>query len=174
METKLTHFHWLLYTDRLSNQKPYTGVCELWNYITGSNMLALERSHRFCVKFSQKLPPSAKNDISLFSLGVCSIESVIDYKKLQLLGQLCRLPCYYLAKKIFVYRLIHYSGGTGRQSLGFRPDMYRLLTKYNLSHFISEFIENGCFLTKNAWNTVLNRQLFLQDYWQMVKLIALR
>ena len=70
-------------------------------------------------------------DIALNALGITSIESQIDYRKLQFFAQLCRLPCKYVAKHIFVNRLIRYLGDD-RQTLGYIPDIYRILCKYNI------------------------------------------
>ena len=39
--------------------------CELWNYLTSSNLVKIERAHRFCVKYIQKLSVYVNNDMSL-------------------------------------------------------------------------------------------------------------
>jgi len=59
------------------------------------------------------------------------IESIIDYRKLQFYGQLCRLPFQYLARNMFHQWLLRYINND-RRCLGFIPDIYRLIRKYNL------------------------------------------
>jgi hypothetical protein len=137
--------------------------CELWNYMTHSNILTLERAHRFCVKFMQKLPLFVNNDIALFALGVNSIITTIDYNKLRFLGQLCRLPNHYLAKQIFVHRLVRYVNCIERQCLGFLPDIYKLLAKYNLTSYMNIFLETSRFPSKGAWKSILQCNLFQRE-----------
>ena len=72
--------------------------CETWTMYSKQDILRLERAHRFCIKHIQRLPRNASTNLSLCTLNMCSIETIIDYRKLQLCGQLCRLPCHYLAK----------------------------------------------------------------------------
>ena len=87
------------------------------------------------------MPVHLNNDISLHCVGFVPISVEISYRKLQFLGQLCRLPCKYLAKCIFVNRLIRYNNCLERQSLGFIPDVYSLLNKYRLTDYINTYIE---------------------------------
>ena len=61
---------------------------ELWNSLTPSQEEALERAHRFCVKFIQGLPKQTRSDIALGILGANPIMAEIDKKKLIFFGQL--------------------------------------------------------------------------------------
>ena len=83
-----------------------------------------------------------------------------DYRKLQFLGQLCRLPCLYLAKQLFVHRFTRYRGGIERQSGGFLPDIFNILNKYNLMQYIDYYIQTAYFPTKYMWKSVLKRSIF--------------
>ena len=65
--------------------------CENWNNMTGSDVLIMERAHRFCIKHMQGLHRRTRTDIALSIIAIYSIESEIDFKKLILFGQLCRL-----------------------------------------------------------------------------------
>ena len=89
----------------------------------------MERAHRFCVKFMQFLPKSTSTDVALALFGFNSIETEIDYRKLIFVGQLCRLTGDHRVKTVFHHRLIHYS-----ENDRFFPDIYRILTKYALTH----------------------------------------
>ena len=137
--------------------------CELWNSLSPGNILELDRAHSFCIKFIQKLPKNVKNDISYHSVGAIPIIKQIDYRKLQLLGQLCRLPCNYLAKTIFVHRLTRYLSGSERQSCGFIPDIFNILSKYELLQYINYFTETSHFPSKYVWKQSL-KDMYLSLY----------
>ena len=59
--------------------------------MTESDVLTMERAHRFCIKYMQGLHRRTRTDIALSMIAIYSIESVIDFKKLISFGQLCRL-----------------------------------------------------------------------------------
>jgi hypothetical protein len=128
--------------------------CELWNVYSASDIRTLELSHRFCVKFMQTFKRHTSTDFALSSINIDSIEEIINYRKLNFLGQLCRLPCQYLAKQVFITRLIKYLN-FDNQSRGFIPDVYRLLQKYNLESVLYSYLESGVFPSKYAWKVTL-------------------
>ena len=82
--------------------------CETWNMYSKMDIERLEIVHRYCDKHMQQFQMHFATDYSLSLLNLTNIETMIDYRKLQLLGQLYRLPCKYLAKEIFNIRLIRY------------------------------------------------------------------
>ena len=132
--------------------------CELWSNIQSSHLVSLERAHRFCVKFMQFLPKSTSTDVALALFGFNSLETEIDYRKLIFLGQLCRLTGDHRVKTVFLHRLIHYNE-TPAKMIGFFPDIYRILTKYALTRFISDYIENGSFLSKYSWKKLIRAKI---------------
>jgi len=79
----------------------------------------------------------------------CPLETVIDHKKLNFLGQLCNLPGSYMAKHVFNIRLTHFQH-LDNQSLGFIPDITRILTKYALHHVLDRYLLDGVFPSKCA------------------------
>ena len=104
----------------------------------------------------QNLPMYTSTIFVLNSLGTTPIEHAIDHKKLIFFGQLCRLPAHYLAKQLFVNRLLRFVSGD-RQCQGFIPDIYRLLTKYNMHDILSVFIQTANFPSKNMWATFVGK-----------------
>ena len=132
--------------------------CELWSNMQSSHLVSLERAHRFCVKFMQFLPKSTNTDVALSLFGFNSLETEIDYRKLIFLGQLCRLTGDNRVKTVFHHRLIHYTE-TPAKMIGFFPDIYRILTKYALTRFISDYIENGSFLSKYSWKKLIRAKI---------------
>ena len=57
--------------------------CELWTSLTSTDILRLERSHRFSVKQMKSLPIGTSTELALCTLNINKIETIIDYKKLQ-------------------------------------------------------------------------------------------
>jgi hypothetical protein len=137
--------------------------CELINSLSQSQLLTLEKSHRLCLKRIQGLPISASNEIALGALGVYSIESIIDTKKLLFFGQLCRLPAKYLAKRLFIHRLLRFLT-LDLQTQGFIPDIYRLVVKYNLKMCLDQFLITGNFPSKQIWNRQVTNNIINYHY----------
>ena len=80
--------------------------CECWHDISKSDLLLLERSHKFCVKSIQNIDRCTRSDVGLSLLGSRSLEKDIQKRKLILFKQLCWLDPFYTVKRIFIYRLI--------------------------------------------------------------------
>jgi len=106
--------------------------CEFLNSLSNTDILALERAHRYCIKFMQKLPTCCSTDFALSAIGLTSIASVIKYRKLLLFGQLCRLPTEHISKQIFLHRLVRYLKYIERQFFGFIQDVCDILSEYDL------------------------------------------
>ena len=116
-------------------------------------MHLLEIAHRKCIKQIQQLSAPTNTDFALACLNIESVEEIVDYNKLQFFGQLCRLPNNFLAKKIFVQRLVRFGGNT--QLFGFVPDIFRLLQKYNLTYVLNEYRSSGKFAGKQSWKNII-------------------
>ncbi len=129
---------------------------ELWNSFSVSDLSRLEIAHRFCVKYIQNLNMHTSTDFALVTLNMTSIETIIDYKKLQFLGQLCNLPCKFLAKSVFTHRLVRFLN-MHKQHAGSVPDIYRLLQKYNLANVLKTYAETGTFPSKSSWKLMLKK-----------------
>ncbi|XP_052799264.1 uncharacterized protein LOC128230877 [Mya arenaria] len=132
--------------------------CELWTNISKNEIQRLEVAHRFCVKQMQGFQRSVATKFVLSTLNITSIEVLIDCKKLQFFGQMCRLPCQYLAKIIFNSRLIRYIN-FDRQTVGFVPDIYRLCQKYLLVDYITQYINTGQFPSKYEWKKTIHKSV---------------
>ena len=141
--------------------------CEFWSTYTKSDIDSLEKAHRHCIKHIQTFFRCTSTDFSLCCLGSVPIETLIDYRKLQLFGQLCRLSSQYLAKVVFVQRLIRFVNGD-RQTMGFIPDLYRLFSKYSLGHYPQMYLLSARFPSKYAWKAILTKTVIQQTYCDMV------
>ena len=102
----------------------------------------------------QQLSQHTNNRYTLSVINIDSLETYIDYRKLQFLGQLCRLSPQYQAKSVFHHRLLRYIN-KDRQCLGFVPDIFRIVRKYNLQYVLDTYIRQGSFPSKCRWKTIL-------------------
>ena len=99
-----------------SSMKLYTSVilpralfgCELWSNVSRASMLKLKVAHRFCMKFAQGLPKLTRKDIALGTLGVSSLETYINMRKLNFLGILCKSNPMFIVKFLFMIRLFQF------------------------------------------------------------------
>ena len=88
--------------------------------------MCLERAHRYCIKYMQGLHRRTRTDISLSLVGSHSIEAEIDTRKLQLIGQFCRLRIDHWLRHVFINRATTFFVN-GASQTGFLPDVVRLL-----------------------------------------------
>jgi len=134
----------------------------------------LEIAHRKCLKQMAILSSYCDTTFTLTTMDMESAEELMDFYKLQFLGQLCRLSPNFLAKQVFVQRLIRHIS-YGDVMFGFIPDICRLVEKYELWHFIDTYISTGRFPGKSAWGRILNtsvkrpnkrqREIILNEQW---------
>jgi hypothetical protein len=131
---------------------------ELWSKLSQDDTLKLERAHNFCLKIIQKFPVRTKTVIAQSMLNMYSLESYIHIRKLQFFGRLCRLHCKHLAKKVFLERLFQ-SLDAGEKSFGFIPDVVKLIGRYSLDVFVTNYLENGTFPAKKEWKSIINNAI---------------
>ena len=86
------------------------------------------------------------------------LETYMDLKKLIFFGRLCRLCKYGFAKSEFLERLYqyHYVTSTFKCQLGFLPDVMRVISKYNLCHYVSEYVNPCVFPSKTLWRSIVH------------------
>ena len=75
------------------------------------------------MKYAQRLNMNTSTDFTLSCIAMPGIETVIDYRKLQFFGQLCRLSSKYLSKQVFTHRLLRYYNRQ-KQNTSFIADIY--------------------------------------------------
>ena len=106
--------------------------CESLTHLSHSNILKLERAHRFCVKYIQGLNTRTRTDIALSLMGIHAIESEPFWT---VLPKICAV----FGKTLFMQRILSYQSNSDKQ-IGFIPDIVRLLSKYSLVHVYDQFI----------------------------------
>ena len=86
-----------------------------------------------------------RTDVALSLVGIFPIEMDIDFRKLTLFGQFCRLNSNIWVKTVFLNRLTSYIAKCNHKQEGFVPDAVRLLEKYQLIDILYTHIENRTF-----------------------------
>jgi hypothetical protein len=129
--------------------------CELWNDVGPSELSALEIAQNKCIKHMQGISKMTRSVVALSMIGCNSIESKIEYKKLNFLGQLCRLNVGSIPKTVFNDRLIRYMDKPYKKR-GFFPDIYKILCKFSLIHHLENYVNNGTFPSKFKWKSITN------------------
>ena len=158
----------------ISSMKLYTSVvlpralygCELWSNVSRTSMLKLEVAHRFCLKFAQGLPKLTRTDIALGILGVSSLETYIGMRKLNFLGILCKSNPMFIVKFLFMTRLFQFQCNCTKSHRGFIPDIVRILNKYSLHTYLTDFISCGYFPSKLAWKNICKSAIWCREELQ--------
>ncbi|KAH3719953.1 hypothetical protein DPMN_062838 [Dreissena polymorpha] len=149
----------------------------LWCNYSNSDIIQLEVSHRRCVKQFLHVGRNTNTDVALSYLNIDSVEELIDFEKLEYFGQLCRLSVRFLAKKVFIHRLVRYCLGCVNMQ-GLISDIYRLLQKYSLMPALETYLESGVFPERCHGNghskTVLEWQTDKDAHKMQIKLHASR
>lgn len=122
---------------------------ELWNNLTHSEILELERTQKFAAKRIQGFHRRTHDEITRGFLHWHTMESIIDCKKLLFLQKLISLDGDYLAKQILLYRIYDYM--LGNETKGFVPEIVDILWKYELIEYLYIYIKGGQFMDKIPW-----------------------
>ena len=137
---------------------------ECLHNLSSCEILSLERSHRPCIKAIQGFSTRTRTDVALSMINALPIKVEIDKRKLTILGQLCRLNRDCAVKRIFLYRLFHSKMNAGRYVLGFFPDVFKILERYNLPYVLDCFFSDGTFPSKFKW-----KRLLMAHIWHTVR-----
>ena len=131
--------------------------CELWNSLSETEWVMLERMQRFCAKCMQKLGRQTRSDMCCPMLGLFSIRSYIDKLKLGFVRRLCALPGHAVSKQIFLQRYFqHTMSSIGTVEItGFSNDICKLLKKYDLLNFFEDtYLQYGEISPKPVWKKI--------------------
>ena len=139
--------------------------CENWNNLSNTDIMCLERAHRYCIKYMQGLHRRTRTDISLSLVGSHSLEAEIDSRKLQLFGQFCRLRINHWLRHVFINRLTAFFVN-GASQTGFIPDVVRLLEKYNLSCVLDAYLRDSAFPSKFTWKRMVKYEIHSRELYQ--------
>ena len=126
--------------------------CELWGELSKTEMLMLERTHRYICKTIQGLPKLTRSDMCLSLIGWYTINAFISERKLLFFGRICNLPQTAISFRILIRRLfVIKHSANNHKTLGFTNDCVKLFQKYNLVEFVDVFLTNGTFPSMRTW-----------------------
>ncbi len=111
-------------------------ACDLWWNLSQTDMSDLERVNRLAAKSVQGLCATTKSEVALGSLGLWTVEGLIDKQKLIFLQTLISSPVRFIHKQLFVNRLCRFSNEVTGRSQGFVADIVKLLQTYDLQHYL--------------------------------------
>ena len=103
--------------------------------------------------------PTTNTYFSVSCINLVTTETLIDFKKLQLLYQLCRLPCIHLSKSVFVHRLVSFMNG---------DKQWTSTNCWTNISYILTFLKDALFPSKSLWRAIL-RQHVVQSNTQTMK-----
>ena len=126
--------------------------------MTESDVLSMEKAHRFRIKFMQGLHRRTRIGIALSIISIYSIESEIDFRKFNLFGQLCRLNFEHWLRVVFLNRLYTCSM-TGSKQTVFIPDIVSILGKYGLLDVFTAYKRDGVFPSRLTWNKRIRKTI---------------
>ena len=129
-------------------------------------MKKLEYTHHFCLKHIQGLPARTRSDIITGLVGITSLEAYIDLQKLSFLGTLCRAGPDDIVSKLFAVRFFQHSAICTNRSFGFIPDIKRILSKYDLETYLTDYLTSGIFPTKHQWKSAIKLAIFNRECYE--------
>ena len=132
--------------------------CELWNNNSATDLARLSTAQKFCLKNMQGYNRHISSDFCLLTVNAIPVVNTLESRKLNLFGQICRLNPNYLAKDVFNNRLVRYVN-IDRQCIGFIPDVYKLLQKYDLLAYLQAYLEDGQFPPRRQWKSIVGRSV---------------
>ena len=133
--------------------------CELLNVISKTDMQLLEVAQHFCLKIAHEHPALTRSDMVCGLIGISLIEAYIDQQKLRFLDTLCRTQPDDIVSKLFTSRFFHYNTCNVPCNLGFVPDIFTILNKYNIKDYIEKLINCCEFPDKFEWKRLCNKQI---------------
>ena len=132
---------------------------ELWHSMTLSDMDKLERFTRLAAKSIQKFPMRTRTDIALGMLGWLPMRARVEQRKLTFLQKLCTMPPETLARQIFDLRLNLFILRGYENQIGFIPDIWEIVTRYQLQDYITLYIRSSEFPSKQQWKNLIARKI---------------
>ena len=114
--------------------------CELWNGMSLSDKSILLRTQHDIVKKLQGFPTRTRSDICESMVGLTTIETEIEIRKLLFLHTILNLPSEALSRQIFMRRYSYRLFNPSSKMFGFIPDICGILQKYNLVEAMNAYV----------------------------------
>ena len=123
--------------------------CETWSNITKTDIIKLNVFQHRCLKTIQKLPIQTRSVIVENLVGINPITTEIEKRKLCLLEKLGNMTNENISKNIFIRTLFQYKTRNNTDcQYGFVPDIFKILSKFNLLEYIEMYMKSNKFPNK--------------------------
>ncbi len=131
--------------------------CELWYNLTNSDIDKMEVGHRFCLKYMQSIPRRPTSGVVESMVDTYSMQTIIELKKMILLGRLCRLENSVMAKRILMARLSQDPDAQCRNinRCGIVFFIVQVIRKHGLLNCIEQFLCDDLFSGKKRWKDLV-------------------
>ena len=136
--------------------------CELWNDLTETEKVMLERLQRFCAKKIQHFGRRTHSDICCPMLGLSTVEAYMDSMKLKFLRRILMLPSHCTSKQILLQRL-YQCKFLPNLVTGYSGEIERLCNKYGLQGYLDEYLVNMTFPAKIPWKHIVANSVKEQE-----------
>ena len=133
--------------------------CEIWNNLKQSDYSELNKFQHHIAKKVQGFHQYVRSDMCESMLGLYRMEAEIDRRKLLFFRRLCTFPPNALALQIFLFKLFMYVDNNSYDSW-FTSDIWLLLSKYNLIHYITTYINTMELPSKLQWKRIVNKAVY--------------
>ncbi|XP_021371962.1 uncharacterized protein LOC110462348 isoform X2 [Mizuhopecten yessoensis] len=138
--------------------------CELWNSYTKQAVEELERTQRYACRRCIGLPKTSSTAVTAQCLGSFDMWSEVERRKLLFWNKLCLGGPKFLWKTLFIIRLCQFMyGSSSTTQIGFLPDIYNIMVKFNIESFINDYVLNIFVPPMLCWKRFINR--FIYDFY---------
>ncbi len=112
--------------------------------IDDTSLQDLERTHRYCAKLIQGMPPQTPNPVAISTLGWLSIKSMLEIARIVWLYRWLSLPSTCIYKKIVLLRLsYHMYGNPSGRHMGPIYAAYKLYVTYGIECYIIDVMHRA-------------------------------
>ncbi|VDI79116.1 Hypothetical predicted protein [Mytilus galloprovincialis] len=136
--------------------------CELWGTLTFAETKMLEQTQRYFVRFVLGLDKRSPTDSCTSTVGLWSIQGLIDKFKLLFLGRLLRAKSNTTHKQLFILRLSQLLlGESDKRSITY--DLIKTLTKYDMHSFLESYMDDLYIPDKKLWSKIVNQSIEIRE-----------
>ena len=125
--------------------------CEIWNNLSASEINEIDRLQRYIVKRIQGFSVRTRTDICESMLGLHPLSSEIIIRKLSFLYKIISLPGDSVSQMIFFRKLYLYLSDSKSITMGFIPDICKILCEYNLQYILNNCWDIARLPSKSQW-----------------------
>ncbi len=137
--------------------------CELMTGLSRASYDKLELTQRKFARRAQGFPQRSACEPTISSLGLWTMQSYFDKRKLLLFGRISRQNTTYISKRLFLWLLGKYLAGI-KITNSFIHEVLHLFFKYDLLCHLHSYVSSGTFVDKLTWSKVVHNKVKHREY----------